>query len=285
MSPDKPRTRPDLFRPLRAREILIFWLAAFGFWEAVFSQLKLLPDIRYLAYPATAWTLIVLTKRTADEQISLGTLLGKSLARATLPGLFICTALTIATGFGGWALQVFIEASINPERTFRAWRFMSAEAFETVNWSYSWVAIELMCGAIVAPIMEEIVFRGVLQKALLKRYSLPRAILYTALIFSLFHLDKSLLSSFLHSVLYSIVAIRLSSLYAAMLVHGFYNLTTTILRTSVGLSLVVDKGRINAISYWLPEFSLLAVALLICIVWTIKSRGKLNEDHSVFREA
>jgi membrane protease YdiL (CAAX protease family) len=271
---------PSKSRPLQAYEIFIFWLAGLAFWDAVFSaQLFSLPNIRYLAFPATALTVIALLKRTAEaERVSIRTYLGKDLSTTAIPTVLLSTAITIGTGIGGWALLVLIEASIAPERTFRAWDFITAASFQTLKWSYSWVAIDLICASIVAPITEEIIFRGVIQKALLKRYSVPRAIFGTALIFSFFHFDKSFLSAFMHSIIFSLVAIRFSSLYAAMIVHGLYNLTTSILRASIGISLVADPVRLNTVSYWLPELSLLAVALLICAIYAIHIFPRQRQD-------
>jgi membrane protease YdiL (CAAX protease family) len=270
-------------RPLGACEIFIFWLATLAFWDAVFSAPILsFANIHYLAFPATALTVIALVKRTAEaERSQIKRYMGKDLSTAVIPSVLFFTAITVATGIGGWALLVLIEASIAPERTFRAWDFITSDSFNGLKWSYSWVAIDLICASIVAPITEEIIFRGVIQRALLKQYSVPGAIFGTALIFSLFHFDKSFLSAFMHSIIFSVVAIRFSSLYAPMLVHGLYNFTTSILRASMGVSLVADPARFDTVSYWLPELTLLGVALLICAVYAIHSFSRQRQDASL----
>jgi membrane protease YdiL (CAAX protease family) len=257
--------RPQGVRALRAHEIVIFWFAALAFWGAVFSAelMTFLPNVEYLAFPAAGLTLIALIKTAAQaEHVTIGNFLGKDFCLAALPATLISTVLTIATGIGGWALLVLIEANINPERTYRVWNLMTPEAFQVVKWSYYWLAVELICAVVVAPITEEIVFRGLIQKSLMKRFSAPRAVLITALIFSCLHYDKCFPTAFIHSVIYSVLAIHLSSLYPGMLVHGIYNFIVTILRTSIGISLVADINRFDTVSYWLPELSLSAVTLL-----------------------
>jgi len=59
------------------------------------------------------------------------------------------------------------------------------------EFSLSWHTIErLITLVIIAPIFEEIIFRGILLKLFLEYYSLPSAILFNALAFTIFHLGS-----------------------------------------------------------------------------------------------
>jgi membrane protease YdiL (CAAX protease family) len=258
-------------RCLKAHEIFLFWLAALAFWDFFFSSaLFALPNIHYLTFPSATWTLIELVKRRDDlKQLSLHDFLGKTLSPSEAFKLIFFTPVVVAIGVGGWSLLVLIGAKIDPERAYQVWHLMMPSDFDKIEWSYSWLAVELICAGIVAPIAEEIVFRGIILQALLKKYSLGVAIIMTSLLFSIFHFDKSVLSAFIHSVIFSVVAVRFSSLYAPMLIHGLYNLMATILRVSCGVSLIADRNHFSSALYWLPELSLLVVALLVCVAYTI----------------
>jgi membrane protease YdiL (CAAX protease family) len=48
---------------------------------------------------------------------------------------------------------------------------------------------ELLAFVIMAGLVEEILFRGVIYQALRKRFSLARSLIFSTLIFALFHLD------------------------------------------------------------------------------------------------
>jgi membrane protease YdiL (CAAX protease family) len=267
-----------LSRRLESYEIFIFWLAALAFWDTLFSSsLFDLSNICYLTFPATAWTTIELIKRNGKfDQLSLDDFLGRRLSRREVVTVISFTPVVIAVGVGSWALLVLIGAEINPDRTYQVWHLMMPSDFQKIEWSYSWLTIHLICATIVAPIIEEIIFRGVVLRALLKKYSVTSAIICTSLLFAFFHLDKSYLSAFIQSVIFSVVAIRFRSLYAPMLIHGLYNLIVTILKVSLGLSLLADKSRFSSALYWLPELALLLAALLACVIYAIytyRTRG------------
>lgn len=74
---------------------------------------------------------------------------------------------------------------------------------------------------ILAPIMEEFVFRGVLLHRLMKSFGLWKGIILTSLIFSIFHIN--ILGSFLFAVLASLLYIKTGTLLAPILLHIFNN--------------------------------------------------------------
>ena len=91
-------------------------------------------------------------------------------------------------------------------------------------------------GAIVlAPIVEELLFRGVLLRGLLRKMAPPADVLVSAVIFALVHLigDPNTLP-FLPAlaalgVVLAVVALRSGNLSTSIFIHAGFNLTTTIL--------------------------------------------------------
>lgn len=83
---------------------------------------------------------------------------------------------------------------------------------------------------ILAPVLEELIFRGVILRGLLKRYSPVTAIIVSSILFGAVHLNPwqfisaSILGMFIGWVYY-----RTQSISLAIIIHGFNNLTATVI--------------------------------------------------------
>lgn len=82
----------------------------------------------------------------------------------------------------------------------------------------------LITAVFVAPITEEMLFRGVLQGTLEVRSNLNRAVLWTAVIFTILHFNfEQILSLWLLALLLSFVTWRVDSILPAILIHMIIN--------------------------------------------------------------
>ena len=97
------------------------------------------------------------------------------------------------------------------------------------------VVLFVIGAVILAPLVEELLFRGVLLRSLLRKVEPPIAILLSAVIFALVHYlgDPNTLP-FLPAltglgVVLAVVALRTGDLSASIFVHAGFNLTTTVL--------------------------------------------------------
>jgi membrane protease YdiL (CAAX protease family) len=78
--------------------------------------------------------------------------------------------------------------------------------------------------ALVAPIVEESIFRGVILSGFLKNYRPGWAVFYAALLFALFHLNPwQFPSAFLLGIILGWIRIRTGSLLACMTGHAVHN--------------------------------------------------------------
>ncbi|MGE5557667.1 MAG: lysostaphin resistance A-like protein [Bacillota bacterium] len=76
----------------------------------------------------------------------------------------------------------------------------------------------------VAPLTEELFFRGLVLQGFIRRYGLKKSILASAALFSLFHLNPyQLLAAFVAGILLGWVAVKSGSLYPAFLGHALHN--------------------------------------------------------------
>lgn len=77
---------------------------------------------------------------------------------------------------------------------------------------------------LVAPIVEEFIFRGVIMKGLIKNYKPGTAIFWSATLFALFHLNPwQMPAAFLLGIISGVVRVRTGSLLYSVLVHAVHN--------------------------------------------------------------
>ncbi len=78
--------------------------------------------------------------------------------------------------------------------------------------------------AIIGPVLEEILFRGAITRALLQQYNPTKAILISALLFGVFHINPAqILPAFLIGILLAWTYYKTGSLIPCILMHIFNN--------------------------------------------------------------
>jgi membrane protease YdiL (CAAX protease family) len=95
---------------------------------------------------------------------------------------------------------------------------------EGVSISAAETALLFLDAAIVAPIVEELVFRGFLYRYFRARWGIATSVVASSLIFAVVHPALPLMPAiFVLGVGLALVAERYSSLYPSMLIHGIHN--------------------------------------------------------------
>lgn len=126
---------------------------------------------------------------------------------------------------------------------------------------------------LLGPILEELLFRGGVMQALLKRYSPGKSIFFSALIFGLFHLNPAqVVGAFLIGLLLGWIYYRTRSLIPCILMHILIN------SSSVFLTLHyphVDslKELMPATPYYILIF-LAAALFVVCCGWMKRATQK-----------
>ena len=86
----------------------------------------------------------------------------------------------------------------------------------------SWLGV--LAIAIIGPVLEEMLFRGAVTTELLKNYSPEKAILFSALIFGIFHINPAqVLNAFLLGLLLAWLFYKTRSLIPGILIHILNN--------------------------------------------------------------
>jgi uncharacterized protein len=122
----------------------------------------------------------------------------------------------------------------------------------------------LMKVVIIAPVVEELIFRGVIMHGLMRNYSKGTAIFLSGLLFALFHLNPwQFPATFMLGLLLGWIMIRTHSILLCIIGHGINNLL-------VLLSITFDRqlsesflSRLNTSSYLIISLFLVIFSVLL----------------------
>ena len=102
--------------------------------------------------------------------------------------------------------------------------------------------ISLSGAVLFAPIAEEIIFRGLIQKHLLKKLHPRLAISISAILFALIHIEiiSRVLPAFLSGIFCGIIYYKTNKLIVCILFHSFYNLLAFFVGFPLNFSLLLQ---------------------------------------------
>ncbi|NML34719.1 CPBP family intramembrane glutamic endopeptidase [Paraburkholderia antibiotica] len=112
-------------------------------------------------------------------------------------------------------------------------------------------SVFLVC--VIAPVVEELLFRGIFLRSFLRQYSSSRAIVYSALIFGLAHMNVyQFVVAFVVGLLIGWMYERTRSLIPGMLLHAFYNTAVTLTALRCGPDVRAVCGEWGMPFMWYP---------------------------------
>ena len=144
---------------------------------------------------------------------------------------------------------------------------------ETINVDAGVIILEAIGSIIFAPIVEELVFRGVLFNRLKIRTGIIPAMLISSFLFAIGHDFGGMTSAFLFGICMCILYLKTDNILIPMSVHFINNLVATILETT-------------QIDIFLAQFPLVIPSLIISIIgsvlliiYIIKEAKKLKNEY------
>lgn len=161
----------------------------------------------------------------------------------TLPVLMLVPGLLV---LGGWLDRLLMQV------------------FPLSAWESTWFdsmvdgsLVTLVSVCVLAPVLEETLFRGLLLRGFLLRYPPSTAIVHSAAVFGLAHFNVyQFCAAFLIGLILGEIYRRHRSLLPCILLHGAYNASV------LWLSTPDDQGRLSPVAQWLNEPTVIAAALL-----------------------
>lgn len=140
-----------------------------------------------------------------------------------------------------------------------------------------WLGI--ICIAVLGPVLEEMMFRGVITKVLLQKYSPVKAILLSAFIFGFFHVNPAQVAgAMLSGVLFAWLYYKTGSLIPCILIH--------ILNNSLSVYFSLNYPDVDYTSDLIGEpaymICLIAAVLLFAVSWKVINSYKLSDSNITF---
>ncbi|MBB6631896.1 CPBP family intramembrane glutamic endopeptidase [Clostridium algidicarnis] len=126
---------------------------------------------------------------------------------------------------------------------------------------------------LIGPIIEEILFRGIILNGLLKKYSPSKAILFSSLLFSLIHGNlPQMFNALFFGILLGLIYIKTKSLYAVIFTHIIANTLSIILSALEEYMPILG----NPLLLTLSGLLLLAVFIILYRKSPLSIEGKAN---------
>jgi membrane protease YdiL (CAAX protease family) len=181
--------------------------------------------------------------------------------------------LNVVTGFAAVGAVVLWIWSIGGEPALA--RRVGEESSAAIQWanalSVNSIVTFLILGGIVAPIIEELVFRGLLYPAWASQWGWLPSALATSLLFAVIH--PNMVSQFFASLIYICLLRRTGSLRASILAHSSFNILMWY--PLLGQFLFPGKGReTGEISYWTLQLICLGIACVAIPIYLWMSRDE-----------
>lgn len=89
--------------------------------------------------------------------------------------------------------------------------------YEKIYWQ------KLIISALLAPIVEELICRGIILQSFVHKYSVKKAVWLSAILFFIIHLNIFNLLTIFVGVMFAVLMIRHCNLYITMTIHFFWN--------------------------------------------------------------
>ena len=139
-------------------------------------------------------------------------------ARRGMADLSIALALCLCWGYGIYRFVVCLPVVLAYPQAFRILNFSeSLDPFEARRLLF------LVGYVVVAPVAEELVFRGYLMNLWIARWGLWAGLALTSLVFAAFHFERAIFAAPL-GFIYALAYLRYDSLWPAIALHATYNL-------------------------------------------------------------
>ena len=137
--------------------------------------------------------------------------------------------------------------------------------------------LDIIASALFPGFTEEILFRGIIARRFYRVYSPRRAILYSAMLFGIFHLNPwQALSAFLGGIFYGWMYFQYRNIWLCMVMHAYHNILVSYMPypyVDVGNSVFVELWR-HPLWFDLLGLLLFGIGLAALIVLSGKSKAE-----------
>jgi len=124
-----------------------------------------------------------------------------------------------------------------------------------------WTSVFTLC--IVAPVTEELLFRGLILQGFLSSMSKHKAVFLSALFFALFHVSPwQFIGPFIIGVVFAYLFIETKSVFPSMILHGIFNLLPILVVSILKINIPGYSTDMSQIAFQPLWFDLVGIILV-----------------------
>lgn len=192
---------------------------------------------------------------------TLGALFKKPRTAPTRSDFAIALGLSLAWGYGMYMIAVCLPILVTHPSTFTALRF--TEALPRFEAKY---LVATLGSVVVAPIAEELFFRGYLLNLWTARRGIAFGVVASSIVFGAFHRQTALFAAPM-GLMFALIYLHYDSLWPSILVHAACNFLGFPWLLG-GLFYVKSPDDLGHLSRWIPELVMSAVFVpLLFLFW------------------
>jgi len=191
---------------------------------------------------------------------SLATLFARPRSRPSAADLGIAFAVALGWGYGVYRAVVCLPLLLLRPDLYQSLRYTEALGSFGVEYLAFWAG-----AVVVAPVAEELIFRGYLLNLWAARWGVWPALIVSSLVFGLFHWERAVFAAPIGLIL-GLVYLRYDSLWPGIFLHAAYNALAS--PWLLGQFFVVKHREIAGhIAQWIPEIVIAVLAIPLFIIF------------------
>jgi membrane protease YdiL (CAAX protease family) len=230
------RSEGSAFDDVRARYIVFVWLlllfylpgAELAFESVAYDWPWYWLDVAYWYWGHALFALTLLVAGVLLGKIPLKACVGRQPTRAEVIGGLELTAFLFVTSVALIYATYYPLSLVAPE--FVQWWYidtLDVFYFDAGTYPFLPNLLQFLSLCVIAPILEEVGFRGIILPRWARKWGLRSAILGSSAVFGLVHPDP--LGAFLFGIGMSVLYLKTQSLLLPILCHAFHNLVVWVL--------------------------------------------------------
>jgi membrane protease YdiL (CAAX protease family) len=231
----------------------------------------------YLITAAILWSII------HKSPLSFKEIIGSPVSKMESLKMIILAVFLLAFTMGESAIEVMIMARVDLNFAYTFWPFHPERLRIHPIWSYH-VLLFLAVNVLIAPVLEEFIFRGLLLNSLKSRMGPWSAILLNSLIFTMLHFSSHYyISTFVFAVVLCCVYLSRRSLLSCIAIHSAFNLFAFLHQYYADTFWTRSINQIASVHDWIPQiimFILTSLFFLYLLIRYLKEmRSSANDQN------
>jgi membrane protease YdiL (CAAX protease family) len=195
---------------------------------------------------------------------------GKKPSVTFLPLAILYALLLLCFSYGENFIETYSVARHNPEFAYKYWNYHEAPYILHVSVA-GYVAI-VIAQFVLAPLVEEFVFRGLLLRACGDRWGVTTAVLTSSVLFAAMHYSRHyFLSTFVFGVVMCLLCLKYRSLWINALTHGLSNLAAFLVQFIFNFHWLKTPEDLEKLSSWMPEIVMIIVSIPVLVLFLVRN--------------